>query len=161
MEGYGNNKIRTWVRLVPEVLARQGGKGFKAMRFALVLEHLDCFCHRWLVTQNRPCLFKVPSFLEAAAAEMVFTRRPVKWFTACATERFPEQADILQACCAIGDFLTALQNCGAAQARYRKKYIKEGRPEFYSENIVHCIPDIDACDTFSEFIIIAIPYSMC
>ena len=93
------------------------------MHPAPVLEDLDRFCDGWLVAHNGPGLFKMPAVLEAVPAEMAFAGCPVKWLAATGAERFQKQTDILQACCAVGNFPVLMQSCPAAQAGQGKKNI--------------------------------------
>jgi hypothetical protein len=93
------------------------------MHLASVLEYLDSFCDGWLVAHNGPGLFEMPAVLEAVSAEVVFSGCPIKWLAAMSAERFQEQTDILQACCAVGNFTVLLEACPAAQTGQREKNI--------------------------------------
>jgi hypothetical protein len=86
------------------------------MHLASVLEDLDSFRDGWLVAHNGPGLFKMP-------AEVACAGCPIKWLAAMGAERFQEQTDILQACCAKGNFPVLLEACPAAQAGQRKKNV--------------------------------------
>jgi hypothetical protein len=50
--------------------------------------------------------------------------------------------DIPQACLTIGNVLPPFQSSGAGKAAPWKENIKEGRPEFCSEDIAHFIQNI-------------------
>ena len=93
------------------------------MHLASVLEYLDSFCDGWLVAYNGPGLFEMPAVLEAVPAEVAFAGCSIKRLAALGAERSQEQTDILQACCAVGNFPVLLEACPAAQAGQREKNI--------------------------------------